>query len=249
MAGQTFIVLVLSIGAFIVGVHGVRGALEIREALRLAEFDRLTSPPSWLAVRAFAGLLPAFSAGYLLASAGIVAFAVAAALAATGFALAPQLLLAARRRVERQVLDELPLHLDLLALAMEAGATWSSALATCRERAPDGPLRRAWERVWLDIQAGAEPIDALRGLEQRVRLRPFSTLVSSIRAAEKLQQPVAGVLRDRARQAAAGKFARAERAARVAPLRLWAAMLLCLAPCTALVLAWPMSGLLARVFG
>jgi tight adherence protein C len=56
------------------------------------------------------------------------------------------------------------------------------------------------------------------------------------------------VLRERARQAAAARFARAERRARVAPLRLWATLMLCIAPCTLLVLAFPVARLLALLF-
>jgi tight adherence protein C len=55
------------------------------------------------------------------------------------------------------------------------------------------------------------------------------------------------VLRERARQAAAGRFARAERQARAAPLKLWATMVLCIAPCTLLVLAFPVARLLALI--
>jgi tight adherence protein C len=240
------VMLIAGVGVFAAGAWGRRGLLEIREALLLAEFDRLISPPNWPATRALVGVLaamPALAAAALVSEAplGRLALLGALTLVIVGFWAAPRLLLAARRRVERQILDELSLHLDLLALAMESGSSWSKALELCRERAPAGPLQRAWERVILEIHAGAEPLDALRNLEQRIRLRPLATLVSALRAADKLQMPAGPVLRERARQAAACRFARAEQAARVAPLKLWAAMLLCLAPCTAVVLAFPLA--------
>jgi tight adherence protein C len=248
VADTPILILVLAaVGLFALGVFGLRGLLQIREALRLAEFDRLASPPSWPAARALLGVLIAIPVMVSMAGVGTVALLVGLSLAALGFCAAPRLLAAARRRVERSILDDLALHLDLLALAMEAGSNWSAALVLCIERAPEGPLRRAWERVVMEIHAGAEPLDALRNLEQRLRLRPFATLISSLRAAEKLQLPAAPVLRERARQAAAGHFARAERQARAAPFKLWAAMLLCLAPCTALVLAFPLARLLSRL--
>lgn len=230
----------------VLGVLGLRGLVEIREALRLAELDRLAAPDDWRATRALLGALCALPVWATMASFGPAGLLIGALVAVSVYALAPQGLIAVRRRVERRILDELATHLDLIALAMECGSTWTAALVSCTERAPDGPLRRAWGRVILEIQAGMDPLDALRGLEQRVRLRPFATLVSALRAAEKLQQPLPPVLRERARQAAASRFARAERSARAAPLKLWAAMVLCLAPCTALVLAFPLSGLLAR---
>jgi tight adherence protein C len=235
-------------GLLALAVFGLRGLLEIREALRLAEFERLAQPPHWVVTRALLGVLLAIPPVALFASQGSLSLVPGLLVAALGYWMAPHLLLAARRRVEEQILDALPLHLDMIALAMESGSSWSAALAICRERAPEGPLRRAWDRVMLEMHAGTDALEALRHLEQRLRLSPFATLVSALRAAEKLQLPAWGVLRDRARQAAAARFARAERQARVAPLKLWAAMLLCLAPCTAAVLAWPAAQLLAALF-
>jgi tight adherence protein C len=72
--------------------------------------------------------------------------------------------------------------------------------------------------------------------------------VTALRNAERTGNPLAGLLRERARQAAAGRFARAERLARAAPLKLWATLMLCLAPCTLLVLAFPVAELLAAMF-
>jgi tight adherence protein C len=250
MAEVPFIMLFAGAGAvLLVGVFGLRGIVEIRDALRLAEFERLAAPSGWPATRALMGLLPAIPV-YLLASVVTgtrAALQAGAVVMAAGYACSPRCLLVVRRHVEHRILDDLALHLDLLALAMESGGSWTTALASCVERAPEGPLRRAFGRVILEINAGAEPLEALRNLEQRLRLRPFATLVSALRAAEKLQQPLAPVLRERARQAAAGRFARAERAARVAPLRRWAAMLLCLLPSTAIVLAFPVARLLSRL--
>jgi tight adherence protein C len=100
----------------------------------------------------------------------------------------------------------------------------------------------------LDIHAGTAVIDALRDLEQRITFRPLGTLLAALRGADKAGVDPTGVLRERARQAAAGRFARAERQARAAPLKLWATMTLCLAPCTPLVLAFPVSRLLAQIF-
>ena len=117
-----------------------------------------------------------------------------------------------RHRAEQALLDELALHLDLIALAMEAGSSLTSALTACAERAPDGPLRRCWSRAVLEIHAGTPPQDVLRELEQRIGLRPFSTLVMALRMAERAGVSAAVVLRERARQAAAAAL-RTRRAA------------------------------------
>jgi tight adherence protein C len=241
--------LMLAIVVLLVGIPGLRGLLEIRDALRLAEFDRLNPPEHWSAARVLAGLLMSIPILYSMRGWGVVALVAGAATAGMVYTIAPAVLAACRRRVECEILDHLGLHLDLLALALESGCQWPAAFALCMERSPEGALRRAWQRVILEIHAGSEPLDALRGLEQRVRLAPLATLVSSLRAAEKLRVPVVPVLRDRSRQSAASRFARAERRARAAPIKLWAAMLLCLAPCTAVVLAFPLARLLGLWVG
>jgi len=235
--------LVLAGGAL--AVPGLRGLLEIRGALRNGELARLAAPRQWMATRAFVGFLtamPVYAATASLGPGALGAMLVAASLA---FAVAPLFLDSLRRRAEQDLLDELALHLDLIALAMEAGSSLTSALHACAERAPDGPLRRAWGRAVLDIHAGAEVLDVLKDLEQRLALRPFSMALMALRNAERAGMDAGVVLRERARQAAAGRFARAERLARAAPLKLWATLMLCIAPCTLLVLAFPAAQLLA----
>ena len=188
--------------------------------------------------------VPVLFAGSALASGAWLA---AAAVAALGYLVAPLFLASARQSAEHELLDELPVHLDLIALAMEAGWELPAALAICAQRAPEGALRRAWTRVNLDINGGTEPLEALRALEQRSGLKPLSVLVTALRSADKFGIPAAQVFRERARQSAAQRFARAERLARAAPLRLWAAMVLAIVPCTFVVLAFPLARLLARI--
>jgi tight adherence protein C len=240
----TFIWLMAAAGTVGVGIHGLRGLLAIREALHDVELERISPPPHWAATRALTGMFAGMPVAWLARDLGLVSPVLGLAFAGMGFWLTPQLLDAAKRQLQRRLLDELALHLDLLAVAMESGSSWSAALVLCVERTPDGPLRRAWQRVILDIHGGLDALDALRILEQRLRLQPFTTLLSALRAADKLKLPAAAVLRERARHCSAARFARAERKARAAPLKLWAAMLLCLAPCTAAVLAYPLARVL-----
>jgi pilus assembly protein TadC len=236
-------------GIFALSVYGLRGLLDIRDALRHAELTRLSAPEHWQATRAWVGVIAALPMLVAASRLGATAWLAAAATAALGYRAAPEFLVAARRRAEREVLDDLALHLDLAALAMEAGSSLPAALALCAERAPPGGLQRAWNRVVLEIHAGAEPLEALRGLEQRVGLKPLSSLVVALRSAERLNLGLAQVLRERARQSAGYRFARAEKLARAAPLKLWAALVLAIAPCTFVVLALPIARLLALVAG
>jgi len=236
-------------GVFALSVYGLRGLLDIRDALRHAELTRLSAPENWQITRLWFGVIAGLPVLIAASRLGVAAWLAGAATTALGFWAAPEFLVAARRRAEREVLDDLALHLDLAALAMEAGSSLPSALAICAERAPPGALQRALGRVSLEINAGAEPLEALRGLEQRVGLKPLSSLVVALRSAERLNLALAQVLRERARQSAGYRFARAERLARAAPLKLWAALVLAIAPCTFVVLSLPIAHMLARIAG
>ena len=245
MEGPVSMPFVLVLAGAALALPGVRGLIEIRAALRAGELARLAAPRQWLATRAFIGFLAATPVYLATASLGLGALGAMLVAALLAFAAAPVFLDNLRRRAEQELLDELALHLDLIALAVEAGSSLTSALHACAERAPDGPLRRAWARAVLEIHAGVEVLDVLKELEQRLALRPFSVALTALRSAERAGMDAGVVLRDRARQAAAGRFARAERLARAAPLKLWATLMLCIAPCTLLVLAFPVAQLLA----
>jgi pilus assembly protein TadC len=236
-------------GLFALSVYALRGLLDIRDALRHAELTRLAAPENWQLTRFWVGVVAGLPVLIATSRLGATAWLAAAAVAALGFWAAPEFLVAARQRAEREILDDLALHLDLAALAMEAGSSLSASLAICAERAVPGALQRAFRRLSLEIHAGAEPLEALRALEQRVGIKPLTSLVAALRSAERLNLDMAQVLRDRARQSAGHRFARAEQRARVAPLKLWAALVLAIVPCTFVVLSLPIAHLLARVAG
>ena len=241
--------VLLAAGGFALGVFGLRGWLDIRGAFHDAELERLGGEPHWRAARAFAGFVAAIPVWIACGSLGGGRWLAALLVAALAFAAMPRFVAAARERVEREMRDELPLHLDLIALAMESGATLTAAIALCAEHAPDGRLRRSWNRVLLEIHAGADPLEALRALEERLGFRLFGNLAAALRSAEKYGIDAAAILREKARHSAGLRFSRAERLARAAPLKLWATLMLCLAPCTLVVLAFPVAKMLARVAG
>jgi tight adherence protein C len=236
-------------GSFALAVFGGRGLLEILAALQAGNLARLADPPRWPVTRGFVALLAALPVAIATTPLGASRWLAALAAGALGFMVCPSYLAAARRRAELKVFDDLPMHLDLIALTLEGGGSLAGALALCAERSPPGILRRAWGPVVREVHAGAEPFDALRALEERLGIRLFGGLLPALRAAERLGVPLAPLLHDKARQAAANRFARAEQRARAAPLKLWATLMLCIAPCTLIVLAYPLARVLARLAG
>jgi tight adherence protein C len=139
---------------------------------------------------------------------------------------------------ERLVLRELPFHLDMLALALESGSTLLLALRSCTPRAPPGPLRDAFEALALDLQAGRLRSDALATLQRRVDFDSITALTTAIREAERSGAGLARVLRIQADQRRHERFHYAEKRAMQAPVRMLGPLVLCIFPCTFIVIGF-----------
>lgn len=153
--------------------------------------------------------------------------------------------IAAVRR-EQQVLRELPFHLDMLALALESGATLLLALRSAVPRSPAGPLRDALAALAFDLQAGRLRADALAMLQRRVDFDSIAALTTAIREADRSGAGLARVLRLQAEQRRHERFHRAEKLAMQAPVRMLGPLVLCIFPCTFIVIGFV---LFVRVLG
>jgi tight adherence protein C len=139
---------------------------------------------------------------------------------------------------ERLVLRELPFHLDMLALALESGSTLLLALRSCTPRAPPGPLRDAFEALAFDLQAGRLRSDALAALQRRVDFDSITALTTAVREADRSGAGLARVLRIQADQRRHERFHHAERRAMEAPVRMLGPLVLCIFPCTFIVIGF-----------
>jgi tight adherence protein C len=241
--------VLLAPAAFALAVFGARGCLELQAALQCGDLAAILPPHRWPVTRGFVAMLAAVPVAAAAAPLGAGRWGAALVAAGLASSTAPRFLASARERVALSLLDELPLQLDLVALALESGSSWAGALSAGVDHAPEGALRRALQRALLDLSAEADPFEALRQVEDRAGFKLFGNLAAALRSAEKFGVPLAPVLREKARHAAASRFARAEHLARTAPLKLWAALLLCIVPCTLVVLAFPLARMLARIAG
>ncbi|MCU0758190.1 MAG: type II secretion system F family protein [Steroidobacteraceae bacterium] len=145
------------------------------------------------------------------------------------------------RRREWQILRDLPVYVDMLTLALEAGSALSVALQVATGRMPESPLRRAFSRVQNDLRSGRSRVEALRALGERVDLPPVTSLVAALVQAESSGGSLSAVLRSQSDQRLNERFARAEKLALEAPVKLLAPLILCIFPCTFLVLAFPVA--------
>lgn len=207
--------------------------------LRRAELDRHLGPGDWLGVQVAYGLLAA-AAGLAVGAALDTPVVPWSLTGAAGAALLADLWLRdERRRRERQVLKDLPAYLDVLTLAVEAGSSLPAAVAIATAKAPPSPLRRGFERFLREVRSGRARSEALRALDERLALPPVTSLVSALLQAEKTGASLGGVLRAQGAQRTAERFARAEKLAMEAPVKMLGPLILCIFPCTFIVLAFP----------
>lgn len=144
----------------------------------------------------------------------------------------------AGRRRELAVLRELPFHLDMLALALESGATLALALHASLPRAPSGPLRDGLRALQQDLHAGRLRADAIQLLQRRLDFPCIAAFTSALLRAERSGAGLAQALRIQAEQRRHERFHRAETLAMQAPVRMLGPLVLCIFPGTFLVLGF-----------
>lgn len=202
-------------------------------ALRRSALDGLLSPAQWCLLR----LPPLLAIGLavLVLDLGIVWLI--AGVAALG--CLPWLWLRGKaRNREIAVLRELPFHLDMIALGLEAGGTLNGALRASLLRSPPGPLCAALQELHAELQAGRSRIDALESLRRRVDFESTAPLIAALVQAERAGGSLAGVMRIQAEQRSHERFHRAEKLAMQAPVKMLGPLILCIFPCTFIVLGF-----------
>lgn len=131
-------------------------------------------------------------------------------------------LMVIRRRV--------PYALDLIALAMGAGANFTEAVQTITSESGDDPLNVEFKTMLAEMELGATRRRALQNLARRVPLESLRSITASVMQAEELGTPLGVVLRDQAKLLRLQRSVRAENKAAVASVRI-------LIPCLLLVMA------------
>ncbi len=216
---------------------GYRQRLSAR--LRLAGLDYALSPEQFSAARIVAAAAAAAMVAWLAASFGLAPMPPAGMAAAVGAAL-PAIGLRDRIRLRRrQTLKALPFYLDVVTLCVEAGLNLSGAIQQAVAKGPPGPLRDEFARILRDLRAGKPRADALRTFADRLAQPAIANLVAALIQAESLGMSLGPILRAQAEQRRVERFARAEKMAMEAPVKMLFPLIAFIFPCTFIVLAFP----------
>lgn len=215
----------------------VRAGIDAR--LLRCDLDGVLTVEQWLALRVVWALLPSPAASVLASLLQWPVPVCAGATAALSWGLSGHWLAQRRAERERRILKDLPASLDVLTLCVEAGATLTSALRMLVDKSDDTPLRAVFARILREVRAGRTRLEALEHVARVYRLPCLDALVMALLQSESAGMSLGTVLRAQAGQRAAERHQRAERLALQAPVKMLAPLVLCIFPCTFVVLAVP----------
>lgn len=166
-----------------------------------------------------------------------------------GYLLGGQWLKRQRHLQEQSIARELPAWLDLMTVCVEAGSTLTSGLRLIIEQAPPGPLRDFFERVLREVRGGRPRARAFSHVAALIGNESLTTLASALEHAESSGMSLGQVLRAQAEQRTAERFARAEKLAMQAPVKMLGPLILCIFPCTFIVIGVPIAVRLKEALG
>lgn len=207
--------------------------------LRLAGLDYALDAAQFLAGRLVWALLCAAFAAWMAVGFGVpVPWPTLAGLALGYFV--PLVWLRDRIELRRRLtFTALPFMLDLITLCVESGLNVNSAIAQAVAKGPSGPLRDEFARLMRDMRAGRPRSEALRDMAARLDMAPVTNFVSTLIQAEATGMSLGPILRAQAEQRRTERFARAEKLAMQAPVKLLFPLLFFIFPCVFAILMFP----------
>lgn len=206
------------------------------------------SPEQWLAIRVLHGTAATAAAWGAAGLAGMP-FAIPVLTGAACGCMAAGLWL--RRTLaenERRIVRDLPSYLDLLTICVESGATLTAGIRLIVQQAPAGPLRSYFDRVLREVRSGRLRAQAFVSVASSLGVESLQALATALAHAESSGMSLGQVLRSQSEQRNAERFVRAERLAMLAPVKMLGPLILCIFPCTFIVLAVPIVHRLTEEF-
>jgi tight adherence protein C len=214
-------------------------ATRIQESLRRAGQDYTLTPAQFFAGKLISAALFGLGIAWMTATVGrggVAGFMVGAMF---GFFM-PELWLAdMTKKRNLKILKRLPPFLDIVTMAVEAGMNLSVALQKSVEKMPQGPLLVEINRLLREVRAGKPRTDAMRDMAARLNFPPITSLVSALVQGEVMGASIGAILRSQAEQRRVERFQRAEKLALEAPVKMLGPLIMCIFPCTFIVIGFP----------
>lgn len=210
---------------------------KLREQLAMAGYEQVLTPEQFMTVRILLGVVGVLFTILFFASGN----AMAGLLVLFCAVLYPQVWLRSLiTKRHLQILKALPNVLDLLTLSVEAGKDFVTALRDILSRRPADELGLELRKALHEIQLGKPRHSALKEMTQRVRQPELTSVLNAIIQSDELGVSIGQVLRIQAEQLRAKRFARAEKLASEAPVKILFPVALLIFPAVFTVVIAPM---------
>lgn len=141
---------------------------------------------------------------------------------------------------KKQMQRDFPFMLDLLCLSLESGHGLQQALLLCGTELPMGLLRNHLIKVQEAMRAGLTREEAFQQFATQVGLDEAQAFVAALQQSIELGGRLAPMLKQQSQQRRQERFLRAEKQALEAPVKMLMPLVLCIFPCTFLVIAYPL---------
>lgn len=230
-AGNTLDEYVLRLRKLLLGA-GTPGDITGQELLGIQVVTALAFPIFWVFV-----LLQVPGFDFLFA--GPMQIALYLALIAAGFYFPMDNVRSRMKKRHTLIMLELPDTLDLLAISVEAGLDFLTALRRVVEKLRAGPLREELERFFKQIELGRPRREALREMAERAQLSDLNAVVSALIQADRLGASIGPVLIVQSDMLRKRRGQRAEKAAQEAPVKMLMPLLLCIFPAVFIMILGP----------
>lgn len=148
-----------------------------------------------------------------------------------------------KKRRELSVRADLPFFIDLLALSVEAGLDFFSAIQKIVDKAreTDSVLADEFSIVLKDIKIGSSKAQALKEMAERLDMNEITSFVAVLVDAESTGASISQVLKDQSVQMRLERFVRAEKAGAQASQLILLPLMLFILPAVFIVVFGPVA--------
>jgi tight adherence protein C len=151
----------------------------------------------------------------------------------------PTLWLSERRnRRRRLVVKDLPVYLDFITMAVEAGLNITGGIEQATRKGPPGPMAQEFTRLLRDVRSGLPRSEALKRMAERMDMSQISSFTGTLIQADRVGASLGATLRAQAMQRREERFLRAEKLALEAPVKMMLPLVLFFFPLIFLMLAY-----------
>ncbi|MCP3668886.1 MAG: type II secretion system F family protein [Gammaproteobacteria bacterium] len=144
-----------------------------------------------------------------------------------------------RKKRHKGVIKALPVYLDFITMAIEAGLNLSGAIQQAMQKGPTGPLRNEFAIVMRDLRSGATRAEAFKRMAERLDISEITSFVNALVQAERMGGSMATTMRIQSEQRRNERFQRAEKQAMQAPVKLIFPLIVFIFPVTFIILGFP----------